>query len=1063
MRNKRKFAFLPVVFATALMLGACHGILNPSVDPGEGWGPKPRSSEQGGSSSQGGTSSSQGGGNTSSSSKETPSYTPAKQKYIVQFVVNGLPVQISQVEEGQCAVYEGETPTRRGDKESKFYRFKKWDRDIKTPITADTQFNAVFTTYDDLVVVDDFENYADSPSMTDAGWVALGYKNEGGWTEDTKAAVSLGVKSVEGQKALRFDSWGNNVGYKFAKRFNGGEFPNAVNALRFRLMTPSFMTVKVLLHASVEIEGKLQAPSFTYTLKPTTSEYAEYTIPLDDDGWALWGEAGKSIKAVAGWTGIHQDDIVNYLTRIEFYLQGDDKTSGQPCASFCDSVSFVTLKEARAEVTTVNKAADVYTGKLLTGNIVRIEIGANGAATAKVVDLEDPVEVPGKVVANNDSLVFTSADNGATLKYVGNFTNGGQKVTFVSAEGQLAQAVGQMDLDAVQVVDNFESYDKDGTAYYVSNKDKNNRSGCRGAYYSEYYAGGTASSDWGGSGWSLLGGDGSQLKLKQDKAGAHSGNNYLCLKHSKSVAFRYMQWGLFDGTAEKQAFRGNKLSFWAKTNGLVKSFKVSMYSQSAPTNGTKDQQVRAQTFEQTAAIGQWKHFEIDLNPNLVYYGYMIFTEKNTSLSANEAWLYIDDVEVYGANPYAVFVPPEPDKLVEVGQMFMGKAMNLCPATIEIKKDNKCLFDFAQASMEDMAGTYSYSGNKITFDFGTLGKYVANLSTDGKTLTYVNSTDTISGILANVNMTMVDILDNAETYADSGKMYYQSNKDESNISGARGAYYCDYYSGGSGSPIGGSGWSLMGGSGDQLSLETGSANVHSGNNSLKLKWNKSNAMRYMTWGLYKGTAQAHTKANVFSFYVKNPTNYDMVLRTQVYTAQTITSANVGSARVSSDITVKANSGWVRATVTLDPSKTYYGVGFVPQTKSGAGSAEYFYVDDMMFLNEDNNIYSAITPYKGLTFNGKIAGGTVDASIRFDELGACYLSCAALGGEVKCSYNVFNNAVTINVPKLTSTASVIKLTIAPGSGSNTVTMTVNSCTGDLAAYVAANTVLTATFSV
>ena len=132
-------------------------------------------------------------------------------------------------------------------------------------------------------------------------------------------------------------------------------------------------------------------------------------------------------------------------------------------------------------------------------------------------------------------MTFTSADAGATLVYKAQLKNGGQSMKFVEAGGAFAEAVTGVDLNAVQVVDNYEQYTSDGQAYCQKYPDINARSGCRGAYYSEYYAGEGNSSPWGGSGWSLMGSSGEQLKLKQDQAGAHSGNNYLCLKHSKSV------------------------------------------------------------------------------------------------------------------------------------------------------------------------------------------------------------------------------------------------------------------------------------------------------------------------------------------------------------------------------------------------------------------------------------------------------------------------------------------------------------------------------------------------
>ena len=646
MQNKKKIAFLSIALASIMVLGAC-GPTQPSSA-------QQSSSEE---SSEPSSSSSVAPSSESSSSSQSSSSSEAKTKYTVTFVVNGQTVQTSEVEEGEKAVYNGATPTKAADADAVKYRFSGWDKDINAPITAATTFTAQFKAYAVEQMIDDFESYEITAEMIDEGWVAIGWSSAtNGWTEETKAAVSLGSRSVEGNKALRFDAWENTMGYKFAKKFKANAFAKSANALKFRAMLPSINTFKVLLYAQATINGQQQVASFTYTINLQSSEYVEYVIPLADDGWAMYGEAGKSFKVVADYIGIHEDDIVQHLTKIEFYAQGDDGIGGQPYVAFLDSARFVTLDNpVKSETETMGQYTR-YTGLLTTGKTVRIDLGENGNANATILDAAEQQQViQGKVAIDaNKNMTFTSNDNGATLVYSGKLVNGGQKVKYVSASGAYAAGVADMELNAVQVVDNFEKYTADGKAYYQSNTDKSQRSGCRGAYYSEYYAG-SGSSPWGGNGWSLMGGDGSQLKLKQDQAGAHAGKNYLCLKHSKDKAMRYMQWGLFDGTAEQQSFRGSKFSFWAKSNGWVKNFKFYMYSQSAPTNATRDNYVKSYQFEETEAIGQWKHYEIELNPKLVYYGYMVLIEKNYNLSGNEAYLYIDDVEVYTANPYATYV------------------------------------------------------------------------------------------------------------------------------------------------------------------------------------------------------------------------------------------------------------------------------------------------------------------------------------------------------------------------------------------------------------------------
>ena len=650
--NKKKITFLSVALLSMMVLGACNA---PTPD----------------SSSSGDTSSSETSKETSVQSSETSqvsssaSVTPSsssivKTKYTVTFVVNGQTVQTSQVEEGEKAEYTGQEPTKASDAADQRYTFAGWDKDIDAPITGPTTFTAQFLshTYANQQMIDDFESYELTAEMLDEDWVAIGWVN-GGWSEETKASVSLGAKSVEGKKALRFDAWENDVGYKFAKKFKDGEFKKSANALKFRAMLPSINTFKVLLYAKATIAGKEQVANFNYTINLKSSEYVEYVIPLADPGWAMWGEAGKSIKTVADYIGIHEDDIVQHLTKIEFYAQGNDGIGGQPYVAFLDSASFVTIDNPTYSENETMGQYTKYTGLLTDGHTVKIELGADGAATATVVDMQTPMQIPGTVAIDaNKNMTFTSSDSGATLVYKGQLINGGQSIKYVSASGQLAAMVNDVRLEAVQIVDNFEQYTSDGTSYHAGENPttKEQRSGCRGAYYSEFYKG-SGSSPWGGNGWSLMEGDGSQLKLKQDTAGAHSGNNYLCLKHARDKAMRYMQWGLFDGTAEQQTFRGSKFSFWAKTNGWVKSVKVYMYSQSSPTNATRDNYVKSYEFVETEAFNEWKHYEIDLNPKLVYYGYAVLINNNYPIpegTDTTAYYYIDDVEVYTASPYAQY-------------------------------------------------------------------------------------------------------------------------------------------------------------------------------------------------------------------------------------------------------------------------------------------------------------------------------------------------------------------------------------------------------------------------
>ena len=589
--------------------------------------------------------------------------------YNVTFKNGDTVLDTVQVAYGTKAEYTGATPTKAVDGDGfDCYRFRGWNEDINAPITGDTVFTAKFGKYNREVKVEDFEKYELAADMIDEGWEALGYSNATGkWTNETKASVSLGKRAGDGKQSLKFEAWENGVGYKFKKSFKTNEFKdvNAVNALQYKLMLPSINTVKVLLYANAPItdastqQTTIMEVQFNYTYKPTSSEYVEYTIPLNDSNWLAWGNAQYgTLHTIAEAAGMSEDDILKTITKIEFYIEGNDGIGGQPYIAFFDSLKFVTLDDPKRNEVEEMGQYTTYTGIAASGNTIKLELGAQGAAKATVLDAQvEPID--GSIAISGKEVTFTSNDQGATLIYKGTLVDGGQSIKGISAEGSLKTTVGEMDLSAVQVVDNFDQYTSEGKTWYITIDQQTkevtehkDRSGCRGAYYAEYYAG-ERSAEFGGGGWSLMQG-GEQMKLKTD--GGHSGNNYLCLKSSLGNAMRYMQFGLIDGTSECNSFRGSKFSFWAKTKDRVPVFKVYMYSQTTPRNASKDNYVKVAEFKEDAAIGEWKHFEIELNPKVVYYGYCIMMENHYKYdSCPDSYLYIDDVEVYTVSPYVTQV------------------------------------------------------------------------------------------------------------------------------------------------------------------------------------------------------------------------------------------------------------------------------------------------------------------------------------------------------------------------------------------------------------------------
>ena len=1054
MKNKTKFTFLTLVLAAGLVISACgktpSGQSQSSINQNSD-----SSMPESTSSAQESTSSAQ---QSTSSSQQSTSSSQATNKCTVNFVVDGQVVQSSQVEKGEVAEYRGVTPSK-ASSGSIVYRFKGWDKDITQPINADTTFNAVFeeTEYANEIVVDDFESYKNTGRMKEAGWKALTYTNAAGWTTETNAEVLLSSNAAEGQKALRFNAWENAGDYKFAKDFADGSITKSANAIKFNLMVPSMNLVKILIYAKATIAGKEMVADFKYTLGVTSNEYVEYTIPIADEGWGMYGDAGKTFPVVADYIGVHQDDIVKHITKIEFYIKGDDGIGGQPYAAFFDSFKFITLNNPQREFKQNISLRDRYTGITSSGNTVRFDIGANGAATARVLDLETPIVVSGSYSRDGETLTFRSSDNGATLVYTGTITDNGKIINYASASGSLKNEVEDMKLNAVQVVDDFEQYSESGTAYSQKNTDATQISGARGAFYSEHYTG-EGSSDWGKNGWQLLP-EGDEINLIEDEAGAHSGKKYLSLKHFSGNAARYMPWGLANGLGEKNCFRGSKFSFWAK--GFVNKLTVWTVSHSDPTPSSVSGNSgywKKQAFNIGSNISEWKHLEVELNPKLVYYGFIIMIEKDY---VSDSQLFIDDIEFYSADPYAAYVPPEVKKM-PVSMNYQGIVKDHFAAQLFIRSETQVYLMIPGLLSTSLKGTYTFDEVQIVITFNNNGGvYTADVSEDLKTISFksVSGDGQAAQYLNGVSFEMLDYADNAEMYDDDGAMYYQSNKDVTARSGARGAYYCEYKQGSesSSTPVGGKTWMLMGGAGDQLKL--GVTNVqqdptlraYEGQKYLQMKKSTAGDMRYMEWGLYDGTAQPHTGVSKFSIALYNPLSTETNVVVSVYKAQKITSENLDTAKVDKEITLQANQDWTVYTIDLDPSETYYGYAVLAPKASATG---YFGVDLAYYYNVDNDPNLFFYAKKDMVIYGNITPGA--AGIKFDNGGKFYLACAELGANnVEGSYDM-------EMVDYSSQYMILSVQGTEVKGSYTVTeagvvtFTVTEVNGAMASYIPIGTI-------
>ena len=397
--------------------------------------------------------------------------------------------------------------------------------------------------------------------------------------------------------------------------------------------------------------------------------------------------------------------------------------------------------------------------------------------------------------------------------------------------------------------------------------------------------------------------------------------------------------------------------------------------------------------------------------------------------------------------------PEPE-IDPFENRYYAKAGGLMKVQFDVKPDN--VVDLSIPGVgASVTGTYERTNSEVTMTFGDT-TYTAAISSDYTKLTYssVTGTDAYATALTDLSFVKADIADNAEQYEEAGQMYYQGNTDEGMRSGARGAYFCDYYGGSGTDPVGGPGWTLMGGNGDQLDLDktTGA----DGNQSLMLKFSTAGAMRYLEWGLFKGTGQARTGYNKFVIHLKNTNSYDVPnIKIMVYSAMLVTPSNHTTAKAEKIVTVPANSDWTPYEVELDPTHIYYGFGILSDYKGNKGfiHADLAYYTKGAVVDVDTSL-SYFTK-KDLELTGNISVG--ESSIKFDEGGKFSFTCENAG--ISAQQGTYTMVMRNGQQEITMTLG--ETTIRGNYSVNMageVSIVVLEATGPMASYIPANTTFT-----
>lgn len=477
---------------------------------------------------------------------------------------------------------------------------------------------------------------------------------------------------------------------------------------------------------------------------------------------------------------------------------------------------------------------------------------------------------------------FTISMNNNSYTYTGTISSDYQRLEVVSKTGSGPTI---SSFNRIYVVDNFESYTKDGNTYasnpshataqsevYLTAANATNpASDLRAVYYSDY--GGSGNNTWVES--SNFNVPTSTDFLNKTTAVKHGGSQSVLIKASTGGWMRHWSSEIFNQNQHYNFGNGNKFSFWA--HGAYKN-------STCTTASTDNIELRAQVYYQNFVItdsnrnsttygsgvktftipknSDWTEYTIDIDPNKSVYAvcFMMNNQYNGSTISANAYVPIDDITIYTQPMYET-----PKTYDETSTRFTKSyhgSVKILTYTFTIKVAlgaNGYVYAYAGEDMEPTGYTITGSTIVITtagsYSGATFGTWTGTLSNNNNRITIPKSG--IDGDVKNYVKSDQIIL-NADTILADGS--------EGSLATLENSITRQYYSGS---------WTTDSSNADRFTFRT---DYHiQGNNSIRVRPYATNNMRIIM-NTTLATSVSSIDSVAFWFYVPAGTTYNL----QIYT-------------------------------------------------------------------------------------------------------------------------------------------------------------------------------------
>ena len=419
--------------------------------------------------------------------------------------------------------------------------------------------------------------------------------------------------------------------------------------------TLSFQITEHVVLGGIDLAGVY----LKYAVTDAPEHWTDYKIRFDDANWRVrYGNNDLTAAEVMGYIALagyslnSLADLLPLCDTFQFRVIGTAGTYNT-CRIYFDDVKLLKDAPEESEIGAITLPITLGETYLVESAGMKGEMLIQNETTAlfRYNQGSDQCGLQATYTVDDDDMILTCNTQGYDFILSLNSPDGGRTLNVVAASGTIAAVFQNFQAVKVYILDDFESWSGQGQGYINSNQRTDNLSGFRKAYYADWNGGDSsyaASILSTANTYRLMGGDGSQVFLKEDVSQSFTGKQVMKLKVNSGAWMRYTTSRVIEtisGGAQPAYPHARAFTFMAKGLSAANPFQVRVFKEALITTSNIDSgAVKVTNMSIQPSSNGWVRYTVQLDLAQDYYGWCLaFQNNSTNAGLSSPYFAIDDV------------------------------------------------------------------------------------------------------------------------------------------------------------------------------------------------------------------------------------------------------------------------------------------------------------------------------------------------------------------------------------------------------------------------------------